>query len=57
MSSGEQRHVRVYFPGEPPRDYRADRDAAEQYAATALLAGATVIVDSRVDHTDPPLPV
>ncbi|NUS43242.1 MAG: hypothetical protein HOQ24_06090 [Mycobacteriaceae bacterium] len=56
MQGSSQRRVRVMYPDHPPCEYQAERSAAEEFAMSALLRGAIVIVDGRVAPDLPPLP-
>jgi hypothetical protein len=53
----KERHVRVWYNGRPPADYRAESTTAQRFAEASLLDGAVVIVDSHVQdgmQTVPP---
>jgi hypothetical protein len=52
----QQCHIRVRFDAETELDYRAERAAADAFAAAVRANGTQVIIDDRVGDALPPLP-
>lgn len=52
----QQCHIQVRFDADTALDYRAERSAADAFAAAVRATGTQVTIDDRVGDTLPPLP-